>query len=187
MFKAHNYLFKNVYKDISFIEPGNTVLNLYAGYTIGCFDNNLNKNKRNWRTVSLQEIASDILGVEHKKEIPKLILIPDGLNTSLLKEVLNTKIIVPLKGNKNKILKMAYENAKLNVLNNYQKKENIILRSKGANDELGALLGININRIDVFDNSNLFGSFAVSGMVVFIEGLPQTKEYRKYKIKIAKN
>ncbi len=65
----HNYLFKNVYKDISFIEPGNTVLNLYAGYTIGCFDNNLNKNKRNWRTVSLQEIASEVLGIENKKEI----------------------------------------------------------------------------------------------------------------------
>lgn len=73
----HNYLFKDVYKDISFIEPGNTILNLYAGYTIGCFDNNIYKNKEDWRTVSLQQIACDILGIEYKEDIyPEISFIP---------------------------------------------------------------------------------------------------------------
>ena len=52
-----------------------------------------------------------------------------------------------------------------------------------ALDELKSLLNLNsVSRIELFDNSNLFGSFNVSGMVVFIEGLPNKNEYRKFKI-----
>ena len=61
-------------------------------------------------------------------------------------------------------------------------------RTSKANDELAKLLGMdNIYRIDVFDNSNLFGSFAVSGMVVFIDGKPAKNEYRKYKVSVDVN
>jgi len=42
-------------------------------------------------------------------------------------------------------------------------------------------------RIDVFDNSNLFGSYAVSGMVVYIDGKPAKNEYRKYKVSVDVN
>ena len=82
---------------------------------------------------------------------------------------------------------MAKENARDNVESNYEKNKNILKRTEGANEELSALLGINITRIDAFDNSNLFGSFSVSGMVVYKNGKPARKEYRKYKIKIDKN
>ena len=135
----------------------------------------------------LEELESYIALFYNKKEIPKLILVPQELNIKLLEEVLKTNIIVPLKGNKRKILNMAYENAKINVINNYQKNENLLYRSKGANQELSDLLGINIIRIDAFDNSNLFGSFAVSGMVVFNDGTAVRKEYRKYKVTVNKN
>ena len=49
------------------------------------------------------------------------------------------------------------------------------------------MLGTNIYRIDVFDNSNIFGTFNVSGMVVFKDGVPSKKDYRKYKITVDKN
>ena len=49
------------------------------------------------------------------------------------------------------------------------------------------MLGINIYRIDVFDNSNIFGTFNVSGMVVFKNGLASKSDYRKYKITVDKN
>ncbi len=128
----------------------------------------------------LEEIESYIALFYNKKEIPKLILVPQELNINLLEEVLKTNITVALKGNKRKILNMASENAKINVINKDQKNGNSLYRSKGANQELSDLLGINIIRIDAFDNSNLFGSFAVSGMVVFNDGTAVRKEYRKY-------
>ncbi len=71
--------------------------------------------------------------------------------------------------------------SKLPALSNEEKNEL-------ANEALRELLNLKVlNRIDLFDNSNLFGSFSVSGMVVFKNGLPSKKEYRKYKISLDKN
>ena len=56
-----------------------------------------------------------------------------------------------------------------------------------TNLEVSNLLGINIYRIDIFDNSNIFGTFNVSGMVVFKNGMPSKNDYRKYKITVDKN
>jgi excinuclease ABC subunit C len=68
-------------------------------------------------------------------------------------------------------------------------KQNIrkVERTKGANDELSNLLGKSIHRIESFDNSHLFGSFAVSAMVVFIEGVPSKNNYRKFKVSMDVN
>jgi len=52
------------YPEIEFIEPGSKVDNIYASYEVGCFDDQLDKNPLNWRTVPLQKVASDILGIE---------------------------------------------------------------------------------------------------------------------------
>ncbi len=117
----------------------------------------------------------------NKNEIPKQILLNNEINKTLLEEIIKTKLFTPLKGAKKKLLDLAIKNAKINTLNNYEIKENKIKRSEGANFELSKLLNININRIEIFDNSNLFGSFSVSGMVTFINGYPSKANYRKYK------
>ena len=120
-----------------------------------------------------------------RNEIPKEILIPDSLNIENLKSVVNTNFIIPQKGVKKDLLKMAFDNAKLNLNNRFEEiKKDEVMTSK-ANEELAKILGLDsIYRIDVFDNSNLFGSFAVSGMVVFIDGKPAKNEYRKYKVSV---
>ena len=52
-----------------------------------------------------------------------------------------------------------------------------------ANEELRKILKLdNLYRIELFDNAHLFGSYNVSGMVVFIDGKPYKNEYRKFKI-----
>ena len=57
-----------------------------------------------------------------------------------------------------------------------------------ANEELKSILKLNkLDRIEIFDNSNLFGTFNVSGMVVFKNGKPSKNDYRKFKITIDKN
>ena len=120
--------------------------------------------------------------------IPKEIIIPDNCNEFLIEEYLKVKVIKPLKGIKRKFIEMANENAK-NALN---ESINLITKDEEktttANNELKEILKLKeLNRIEIFDNSNLFGSYNVSGMVVFIDGKPSKNEYRKYKSTILKN
>ena len=118
-----------------------------------------------------------------KNEVPKEILVGDGFDNALLEKVVKTKIIVPQKGIKKKLVLMALENAKA-VL---EEKFELIIRDEKrtfeANNKLGEIIGVNnLNRIEIFDNAHLFGTFTVSGMVVYENGKPNKKEYRKYKI-----
>lgn len=123
-----------------------------------------------------------------KNEIPKEILIPDTLNIENLQSVVETNFVVPQKGVKKDLIKMAFDNAKLNLNNKFEEIQKDETRTSKANEELAQLLGLDsIYRIDVFDNSNLFGSFAVSGMVVFIDGKSAKNEYRKYKVSVDVN
>lgn len=123
-----------------------------------------------------------------KNIIPKEIIVSNNLNKEVLSEVLNTKVISTQKGIKHKLFNVCGENAKINI----EKEINLIYlneeRSYKANKELGNMLNIDdLSIIEAFDNSNLFGSFTVSGMVTFVDGNPSKKDYRKYKISFEKN
>lgn len=135
----------------------------------------------------LSELEYYIAMFYNKKEVPREIIIPDEIDDKVLREIINTRFIKVSKGQKKKLLVMAYENAEINLNNNFERYQQKLDRTHGANGELEKLLGIGINRIDVFDNSNLFGTYAVSGMVVFVNGLPDKSKYRKYKIMEDKN
>ena len=61
------------------------------------------------------------------------------------------------------------------------KKDNDIRNQ--AIEELKKLLNLEkVSRMESFDNSHLFGTFYVGGMVVFNDFIPQKDDYRKYKI-----
>lgn len=123
-----------------------------------------------------------------KNEIPKELLIPDSLSVENIESVVKTNVVVPQKGVKKDLINMAYDNARLNLKNKFEEIQKDEVRTSDANMELAKILGMDsIFRIDVFDNSNLFGSFAVSGMVVFIDGKPAKNEYRKYKVSVDVN
>jgi excinuclease ABC subunit C len=134
------------------------------------------------------EINDYILNFYTRHEIPREILVDDTFDKDLLSEVIETNFIVPEKGIKKKLVSMASLNSKIylsNEIKTFERKEEM---TSNANEELRVLLNMpSLKRIDLFDNSNLFGTFAVSGMVVFKEGLPSKKDYRKYKILVDKN
>jgi len=67
-----NHLFRDTYPEIIFVEPGEAVPGLYASFAIGDYDGDINKNREEWRTVPLQKIASDILGLPYESTRPKL-------------------------------------------------------------------------------------------------------------------
>ena len=134
------------------------------------------------------EITSYIINFYETHEIPSTLVLCENINNEVIKEVLNINTLVPKKGNKKQLVDMAKNNAKISLENEITKIEKNTKRSTEANDELASILNLkSIHRVDAFDNSNLFGSYSVSGMVVFINGLPAKKEYRKYKITEDKN
>ncbi len=136
----------------------------------------------------VEELNYYIMNFYMHNEVPREILVNDEVNISLLGELISTSFVTPQKGIKKKLLDMSYTNAKIYLENEIKTKIREEERSEGANEELRLLLKMdNLKRIDVFDNSNLFGSFSVSGMVVFIDGRPAKNEYRKYKISVDKN
>lgn len=134
------------------------------------------------------EVNSYILKFYSKHEIPKEILLPNTLDQEVISSILNTKVYTPIKGKKKELLNMAYNNAlnaleqEINIINNN------IKRTELANQELKDILKLEVlDTIEAFDNSNLFGTFTVSGMVTFKNGRPSKKDYRKFKVSIDAN
>ena len=134
------------------------------------------------------EIETYIARFYTRNEVPKEILVPNGISVDNLSNLVESNFIAPQKGIKMDLIKMATDNAKINLENKFAEIVKDQERTEVANNELAEILGIdNLTRIDIFDNSNLFGSFAVSGMVVYENGKPKRSEYRKYKVSVDKN
>lgn len=134
------------------------------------------------------ELDYYIMNFYSRHEIPKEVLVSSNINSSILSEIVKANFIVPQKGKKKNLLDMACTNAKINLENELEIIEKDEKRTEEANNDLKNLLGLKkLDRIDLFDNSNLFGEFTVSCMVVFKQGKPAKKEYRKYKISLDKN
>ena len=132
-----------------------------------------------------EEEFSKYLSEFYSKNVsmPKEVLVPDIINKEVFEEVFNIKFITPIKGDKRRILNLAYDNARIY----YEEEMTYIKRDEdkitNALEELKEKLNIkSADRIELFDNSNLFGSFNVSGMVVFKMGKPSKNDYRKFKI-----
>lgn len=120
--------------------------------------------------------------------LPKELLVPSILSADLLSEHLQITVKSPLKGIKKNIIEMANDNAKITLKEKIELIKKDERRTIDANNKLKELLNLEkLDRIEIFDNSNLFGDFNVSGMVVFINGKEAKNEYRKYKIHIDKN
>ena len=113
----------------------------------------------------------------------KEILVNDLVDTTTMNETFNLNFLIPQKGTKKKLLDLAFTNAE----NYYQEQISILKKDddllNNSLSELANLLNIpKCDHIELFDNSNLFGSFNVSGMVVFINGKKSPNLYRKFKI-----
>ena len=120
--------------------------------------------------------------------LPKEILVPAIVDSNVLSELLQVSVKEPIKGLKKKVVDMACENAKITLENEFELIKKDEQKTIDANNELKEVLNLDkLDRIEIFDNSNLFGSFNVSGMVVFTNGIPNKNEYRKFKISTNKN
>jgi excinuclease ABC subunit C len=120
----------------------------------------------------------------NQADLPKEILLPEGIDASVIGEWLGAKILTPKRGEKRELVELAIKNAKIALEERFQLMERDLNRTIVALEQLGHVLGIpSPKRIEAFDNSNIQGTDPVAAMVVFLDGKPAKKEYRKFKIK----
>lgn len=121
---------------------------------------------------------------DNRHFIPKEIFIPRNIDETLVKAVVNTKIIKPQRGEKKQLVNLATKNACVSLQQKFDLLEKDIRKTHGAIENIGDLLNIpKPVRIEAFDNSNIQGTSPVAAMVVFVDGKPSKKDYRKFKIK----
>ena len=131
-----------------------------------------------------EEITTYISKFYDKHKIkPNEVIVPDIIDKDILTEAFELNFHTPIKGKKKKMLDLACVNAK----NYYNEQMTLIERNEEKTtkslEELKSILKIDdASRIELFDNAHLFGTFNVSGMVVFVDGKPYKNAYRKYKI-----
>lgn len=119
---------------------------------------------------------------EHFK--PKEILLPDAVDASLAGQLIGVPVTKPQRGKKKELVDLAGNNAKAALREKFALIDRDEERTIKAAQQLGEAMNIHIPlRIEAFDNSNIQGTAPVSAMIVFIDGKPEKKEYRKYKIK----
>ncbi|MDO4279418.1 MAG: excinuclease ABC subunit UvrC [Lachnoclostridium edouardi] len=94
------------------------------------------------------------------------------------------KIVVPVKGEKERLVELAEKNAALVLTQDKEKIKREEMRTTGAMNQIGDLLGLSgITRIEAFDISNISGFDSVGSMIVYENGRPKRNDYRKFKIK----
>ncbi len=101
-----------------------------------------------------------------------------------LRRWLKIKAAFPRRGSKRQLVAMACDNSRVALEEKFRLIERDESRTAKASEGLANWLGIpSASRIEAFDNSNIQGASAVSAMVVFTDGKPDKKEYRKYNVK----
>lgn len=142
------------------------------------------------RTLSIEPLyeneadafVSFILQYYANNPLPQEILIPKEYDITHLEEILDTKILQPLRGDKLKLVDMVLANAK----NAHEQKFELVERKESRRyegmEQLCNLLQKEIHRIELFDNSHISGTHNVSGMVVYRDGELSKKDYRTFRL-----
>lgn len=116
--------------------------------------------------------------------LPKEVHVPKGLDIDMIQSVVDTTILTPQRGQKKQLVDLANKNARISLENKFELIARDESRTIHAIDELGEAMGIQTPiRIEAFDNSNIQGVDPVSAMITFVDGKPDKKGYRKYKVK----
>lgn len=132
-----------------------------------------------------EEMASFIMQFYNRKNnvLPREILVPNGLPTKEISEILNIPVRTPKRGEKRELLELAGKNAQLVLEEKFRLLELDERKTTGAMKEITDALGLpEGHKIEAFDHSHIQGSDLVSAMVVFTDGQPNRKLYRKYKL-----
>lgn len=114
--------------------------------------------------------------------VPKTIYVPEGTDAKALEEALNTRVIIPQRGEKKKLMELVLKNAR----EAHEQKFQLIYKKDreldGAMRKLSKIFHKPVHTVELFDNSHISGAYNVSGLVVFKDGRPDKSQYRKYQL-----
>lgn len=133
-----------------------------------------------------EELTTFILQFYNRKNaiLPKELLVPANVDKKMIAEVLGIAVKTPQRGEKKALMDLAEKNAKIELDEKFRLMEMNEKKTSGAMQEIADALGIpEIHWIEAFDHSHTSGEEMVSAMVVFEDGVPNKKLYRKYKTK----
>ncbi|MCB5222443.1 excinuclease ABC subunit UvrC [Lactiplantibacillus pentosus] len=148
----------------------------------------MKREKRLFPVVSTapEEMTSFILQFYNRKNnvLPREVLVPSGLDKQVLSDILGIPVRTPQRGQKKDLLDMAHKNARIVLEEKFRLLELDERKTTGAMKEITDALGILAgHKIEAFDHSHIQGADLVSAMVVFTDGQPNKKLYRKYKLR----
>lgn len=130
------------------------------------------------------DTAAAVAAGDVSSEAPSAATVASRDAREALESWLKVKVVQPQRGLKKQLVGMAMENARVGLEEKFRLIERDEGRTVKAVENLGQWLGTEaIRRIEAFDNSNIQGTDPVSAMVVFVDGKPDRKEYRKFKVK----
>ncbi len=132
-----------------------------------------------------QDVASYIAQYYYSNpDVPRELWLPEGIELDGLPEYLGARIVIPRRGRKKELVQLATTNARLALEERFRMLERDERSTLTALQELADALGVDaLSRIEAFDNSNIQGVHAVAAMVVFADGKPERKSYRKFTIR----
>ncbi len=134
-----------------------------------------------------EEFLSFLLQYYQKHPIPKEILLPEIKGSDLLKDALNVKISHPKRGKLKKLIDMATTNAERQLRLKFDIVESKIQNDEAIMRDFSKLIQTDVERIEIFDNSHISGSFTVAACVVYDSGKPNKSEYRTYRLHTKNN
>lgn len=112
----------------------------------------------------------------------KEVVVPTGTDVTELSEVIGIPVFQPQKGYRQRLIEMAQGNAKTQLDLKFKVVERQEEKTEEAVAHLNSLAGRPMNRVELFDNSHISGTFTVASCVVYEDGQPDRKDYRLYKL-----
>ena len=130
-----------------------------------------------------EDLEEYLVKFYNKNDMPKELIVPNILDTEILSNYFNINVCTKSKGDIKKLVDLASDNAKISLNNKLEELKRSNTSIEKAILDLKHILGTdNVSRIESFDNSHLFGTFYVSGMVTYDDFVPNKNLYRKFKI-----
>ena len=110
------------------------------------------------------------------------LVLPADMDLSALTEVLDMPVFQPQRGYKVRLIEMCQENAKKQLELKFSTVERQDSITDAAVSQLNELAKHPMNRVELFDNSHISGTFTVAACVVYEDGLPVKNAYRLFKL-----
>ena len=110
------------------------------------------------------------------------LVLPYEMDAGALREALDITVFQPQKGYRKKLIDMCIENARKQLELKFSTVERQETMTARAVEELSSLAGRQMNRVELFDNSHISGTFTVASCVVYEDGMPDKKSYRLFRL-----